>query len=199
MKRSLFVVLFILLVIIAVAVIWAMLAAPDTTNVAIRGCLTGADDACLALPQIEGDNLDGDAIRLPDDIATEYALIVMPFSREQQEEAQAWLPTFQEIAQDDPRLSYYSFAVLVVEQAFRPLVVGGLNLGVRDPEIRPSVIVAFVEEDSQARVLAALNTPTRDEMLVLLVDQSGQVLWRETGPYDEALAASLRAALPAND
>lgn len=196
MKRPLILAIVIVLLIGIVAVAALLLNnSPDTSDVTVRDCITGSDDSCLALPQITGENLEGDEITLPDAISSDYALVVMPFSREQQEAAQGWLPIFENMAQADERLSYYNLAVLVVEAPFRPLVTGGLNLGVRDPDVRQAVIVAFVEEEAQQQTIAALNVTNTDEMLVLLVDSDGQVVWQGAGAHDDALETALRAAI----
>ncbi|MCB9460249.1 MAG: hypothetical protein H6670_11420 [Anaerolineaceae bacterium] len=195
MKRSY---LFILVTIVLLSVIAGavlLIIAPPTTEITVRSCVTDADDQCLTLPRITGDNLDGETITLPDDITSEYALLVMPFSREEQTQAINWLPIYQEWADNRDDLSYYSLAVLVVDAPFRPLVIGGLNVAVADPAVRHAVIVAFVEETDQQAALTALNRPDRDALLALLVTQSGEVLWQHVGAYEAAAADELREVL----
>lgn len=195
MRRNAFLALMAIILIMLVAgAVW-LLTAPPTTDITVRECVTGADDACLTLPRVMGDNLDGETITLPDDISSDYALLVIPFDREQQTQAANWLPVYQEIVAEYDNLSYYSVAILVVEAPFRPLVVGGLNVAIADPEVRPAVIVAFVEEADQQDALIALNHADEPSLLALLVNQQGEVLWQHTGVYEPSAADELRTVM----
>lgn len=195
MKRSTLLVLIVIILIILVAgVAWLMIA-PPTTDITVRECVTGADDACLNLPRVMGDNLNGETITLPDDISSEYALLVVPFDREQQTQAVNWLPVYQEIVAENDNLSYYSVAILVVEAPFRPLVVGGLNVAIADPEVRQAVMIAFVEETDQQDALTALNHADEPSLLALMVNQQGEVLWQHAGVYEPSAAEDLRTVI----
>ncbi|MAU09818.1 MAG: hypothetical protein CL607_08365 [Anaerolineaceae bacterium] len=195
MRRStLRTLLAIFLIVFTAGVAWLMIA-PPTTDITVRECVTGADDACLTLPRVMGDNLNGETITLPDDISSEYALLVVPFDREQQTQAANWLPVYQDIVAEHDNLSYYSVAILVVEAPFRPLVVGGLNVAIVDPEVRQAVMIAFVEESDQQDALTALNHADEPSLLALLVNQQGEVLWQHAGVYEPSAADELRTVI----
>jgi len=187
-----------LLLVLAVGIVLLLQAlAPPTTDVTLRDCVRADAENCLRLPSITGENLDGETVRLPDELSTDYALIVMPFDREQQEAAVEWLPLFQELSADYGDMAYYSLAPLVVNVPFRSLVTGGLNLAVREPAVRSAVVIAFVAEADQQQILQALAAEDAGTIQVLLIDRMGQVLWRGVGSYDAALAVELREALAA--
>ena len=195
MRRSTLLALIALILIIFVAgAAWLMIA-PPTTDITVRACVTGVDNACLTLPRVIGDNLDGETITLPDDISSDYALLVVPFDREQQTQAANWLPVYQDIVAEHDNLSYYSVAILVVESPFRPLVVGGMSVAIADPAVRQAVMIAFVEESDQQDALAALNHAAESSLLALLVNRQGEVLWQHVGVYEPSAAEDLRAVI----
>lgn len=195
MRRRVLIGIGLLLVLIVGIILLLQALAPPTTDVTPRDCVRADAENCLRLPSITGANLDGETVRLPDELRTDYALIVMPFDREQQETAVEWLPLFQELSAVYGDIAYYNLAPLVVDAPFRPLVTGGLNLAVREPAVRSAVVIAFVSEADQQQIVQALAAEDAETMQVLLVDGRGQVLWRSAGSYDEAAAEALREAL----
>lgn len=193
-RTTLFALIAIILIIFVAGVVWLMIA-PRTTDITVRDCVTGADNDCLTLPRVIGDNLDGETITLPDDISSEYALLVVPFDREQQTQAANWLPVYQDIVAEHDNLSYYSVAILVVESPFRPLVVGGMSVAIANPAVRQAVMIAFVEDSDQQDALAALNHTDESALLALLINQQGEVLWQHAGVYEPSAAEDLRATI----
>ena len=157
------------------------LSAPGTSSAIISSCLQGTDEACIQLPQITTENLDGKTLTFPDDFTHPLNLIVMPFDREQQEQALTWLKPFQEIAASN-EIGYYSIAALPnLDSGIRMLVLGGLQVGVREPDVRAVTTIAFLE--NQIAFTEALNTTT-DELRVFLMRDSGEIVWTTTGSYE---------------
>lgn len=149
--------------------------------------------ARLTLPRVSGQNIDGDAVTLPDDLAGRFNLIVMPFTRDQQANAVDWLPIFQEIAATYADVAYYSVAALPDLNFFgRTGVMLGLSAGVQDAEVRQASVVLFLAD--QAGFVEALDLPNTDVMQVLILNAEGAVLWQVGGGRTDARAEQLRQA-----
>jgi hypothetical protein len=154
-------------------------------------CLQNAQGNCLIFPAVSGVNLDNEEIAFPEAFGTGYALVVVPFDRDQQVLATTWLPSFQELAAERADLTYYSIAALPdLAAGIRLLVLGGMSAGTREPELRQRAVVMFLED--QARFLEALEVADANTLQVFVVDASGVIFWRGSGEYTEESAGLLR-------
>ncbi|MCU0515043.1 MAG: hypothetical protein MUE40_21010 [Anaerolineae bacterium] len=172
-----------------------LLNAPATSPVRVAECLRQGTD-CLQLPQITGVNLTGDTLLFPEAFAGALNLVVMPFDREQQVRAVAYVPLFQSLVAGDARLAYYSLAALPdLAPPIRLLVSGGMTAAISDPAIRQVTVLFYLQE--QAALLRALAVPDTAAIQVFIFNRAGVVLHRQAGDYSDAAAASLRAALAA--
>lgn len=141
-------------------------------------------DMRVTLPSISADNLEGATLTFPTDFAADYNLVVMPFNRDQQTSAIAWLPTFQTLAAKYPTVDYYSIAALEdLSPIIRTLVVSGLNLGVSDPLVRARTVVLFL--DNQQAFVDALGITDMDSLRVLVFDREGHLLHQTVGTFSE--------------
>jgi hypothetical protein len=163
----------------------ALLTSTETTSEATSEAIS-----LPQMPSVTGNNLDDESLTFPQDFRTDYALVVMPFDRDQQTNAIAWLPMFQRIQTNDPRISYYSIAALEdLSPAVRLLVVQGLNFAVTDSATRQATVVLFLS--NQVEFTQALGISNLDAMRVLLLNKSGQVLWQTVGDYAPEKEADL--------
>ncbi|MCA9916114.1 MAG: hypothetical protein KC496_22315, partial [Anaerolineae bacterium] len=147
-RRIIVALLFVLVVVLAILAINQL--APELTDIrnlanaspdtAAISCLTDDAGDCLVMPAVTGVNLDNHDIAFPEAFNADYYLVVMPYDRQQQQEALTWLEPFQEIAAQHETLSYFSIAALPdLSAPIRLLVMGGLSAGVQDGEVRPRV------------------------------------------------------------
>lgn len=155
------------------------------------GCLRDAAGACLVLPAVSGTTLSDQPIALPDDLATGYTLVVMPFDQAQQEAAADWLAPFAALAAQYDALSYLNIAALPdLSRAIRTLVVGGLRLSVRDAATQDRIVLLFLED--QAAFLTALGLSDDTLMQLFVVDEAGTIYWRGSGAYAPSTEDALR-------
>lgn len=164
--------------------------APTTTTASIAP----TQEACHTLPTLQGGDLDGVMHTYPADFAGERNLVVMPFTREQQERALAWVAPFQALTAQNDTYAYYNLAALPnLSAGVRLLVVGGMSFAVSDPTVRSLTVVAFLE--NQEAFLAALDVPNTDEMVVMVLNKAGCVLYQAFGDYTPEALAALVASL----
>lgn len=167
-----------------------LLQAPAATTAAIAP----TQAACRTLPTLQGSDLDGVPRIYPDDFTGALNFVVMPFTREQQERALAWVAPFQALTRDNGAWAYYNLAALPdLSAPIRLLVVGGMSLAVSAPDVRAVTVVAFLE--NQADFLSALDIADTSEMVVLVVDTARCVVYQASGDYTPEGEQALRAWL----
>lgn len=168
---------------------------PENTSVTLRTCVQDdGESACLTMPRVNGVNIEGEELVLPGFMQGELNLVIMPFDRDQQVGAAEWIPLFQELVADTPDAAYYSIAALPdLAAPIRLLVTGGMSVGMSDPDLRRASVVLFLSE--QAAFTEALGVSETEAAQLFIFNESGEVLWRADGAFDEAAADALRLAL----
>jgi hypothetical protein len=197
--RRIAIVISAIILIILVAML-ALQLAPETSsffigeNVQQIACLSDADGNCLVMPSVSGVNIDNQSLAFPDAFTRDYYLIVMPFDDGQQNLAQTWLPLFQELTAEFESVHYFSIAPLPnLNPAIRLMVIGGISISVREPEIRSQIAILFLEE--QQAFLDALAIDSIETMQILIIDREGLVFYRDTGEYQAEKGDRLREIL----
>jgi hypothetical protein len=164
---------------------------PETSPEASAACLrhTTSSD-CLRLPTFSGENLLGDEILFPDVFASGYALVVVYFSREQQDRVGAWLPLAEELEQTYPDLTFYGIPLFSDVPAYvRVMATTGLRMAL-DNGVHDNIVMVFLED--REAFLAAMDIPDFDNIQVFIMDADGIVLWRTGGDFTEEKAAEVR-------
>lgn len=124
-------------------------------------------------PTIEGQNLNGGKVKLPDGKA---AVLVMGFTHASQSQTKAWN---QRIGTQFPS---YSIAVLEdVPRLVRGMVTHGIKSGT-PPERRDRFLLVYHGE-KELKEAAGFSTP--DDAYVLLMDALGAIRWKFHGPVTD--------------
>lgn len=206
MRRRLWMGLSFIIVLLAGLSLLFYALAPESSSVTMQAvtdedaprCLLDADDACYIFPQVTATSVDNQTVAFPQAFAPhDYTLLVLPFDQNQQTDIITWLPLFQELAARYEGIGFYNIAPLSADigQIFRPAIIGGMRLGVRDPAIRPLVTVTFLED--QAAFVAAIGAETIEQAQILIVDTQGRVLHRDVGSFTDEKGESFAVALDA--
>lgn len=132
-------------------------------------------------PKLRGETLDGKSIVLPDDAAGKVILLVLGASKERGERTRPWKDNFIADFAGNPHATYYVAALLQrVPGPFRGVIRAGMRGGTPDAA-RSHVLTSTSDEDAWKNYLNL-----RDDKLpgVLLLDESGRVLWSHVGVFD---------------
>ncbi len=161
------------------------------SNTSDVDCLLRENGAgCLHFPICSGENLLGEEITFPTVFSTDYVLAVMLFSREQQNRAIEWLPLAEELGETYPNLSIYGIPIFPdVADYARVLARGGFLL-MLDGDLHDKLVMIFLE--NREDFLEVLEIPDLDDIQVLLMNTSGDVLWRISGDFTEERGEALR-------
>ncbi|MEI7547444.1 MAG: hypothetical protein WCK21_05225 [Actinomycetota bacterium] len=147
----------------------------------------------IDFPQLRARNLEGLGVDLPAGFARERNLVVIAFRRDHQRLVDSWVPWFEEHAAVDPGLRFYEIPTLARMWApVRNFIDGGMASAIREPVILQRIFTVYGDVN---RVTRPLRIDDRSTIAVLLVDGSGQVLWRASGGFTAALADELEIVL----
>ena len=135
-------------------------------------------------PHIEGKNLLGQKMALPDAAAGHDAVVVIGFTHASQNELKAWTARLR------TELPTYSVAVLEdAPRLVRGMAVHGMKGGVPKDERGNFLVVEHDEKElKQAAGFAQPN-----DAYVLLLDKTGEILWKTHGEVTDAAVAGLNA------
>ncbi|HEX3472182.1 MAG TPA: hypothetical protein VHT28_13445 [Silvibacterium sp.] len=144
-------------------------------------------------PAITSYSLDKAKVNLPADLAGQANLLLISFEPEQQKEIDTWLPVAEALQHTNFSFRWYRLPVSDRENfIFRWWGNSSMRSDETDPETWPWIVPLYVNKDEFKNALQIQN---EREIVALLVDKQGHVLWRSSGPLTPISRASLTAAL----
>jgi hypothetical protein len=147
----------------------------------------------IVFPTVTAYGLDKTKMTLPQDFAGPLNLLVLSFEREQEKEADSWLPLTQQIGQTNPGFHLYLLPIFTHENM---LYRWWLNMSLRNSAPSESLwrwtVPLYVNKTEFRRTL---EIPSEMDVVVLLTDKSGKVLWRGSGPYSDEKKAALSTVI----
>ena len=151
-----------------------------------------AGAAQSVFPSLTAYNLNKDKVTLPSGMEGKTDLLLISFAPEQQKELESWLPAAQALQHTNFQFHYYELPVEGRENfVFRWWETSSLRDEEDDPESWPWIVPLFVD---RVKLMRALNIPDAKQVVALLVDRQGKILWRASGPMTTEQRASLMAA-----
>jgi hypothetical protein len=144
---------------------------------------------------VTGSNLHRKRIHLPQGFLGERNLVFVAFQQWQQSQVDAWIPFAQQLEANHPDTRYYELPTIrPLNILARTFINEGMRAGIPDPLARERTITLYVDKESFRR---ALELPDEDDILVLLLDREGIILWRTDGTFTPDKGEDLVAALGA--
>jgi len=173
--------------------VWAVRAASAATLLAAGLWLAvpaRASDAPTALPSAEVETLDGSVITVPAAFGGDRNLVLMSFARNQTEALDGWYEAGGAVAGVTP---YRLLLMGGLPKALRGIVEKSMRKAVPDADDQGRYLLYYGDGDAYVEQLGLTDT---SEVLVMLVDGSGRVVWTHRGPPDDEALTALRAAVP---
>ncbi len=149
----------------------------------------------MQFPELESKNLLGDALTLPQDFEGTWNVVLVAFKRWQQAQVDTWLPFLKHLMAD--REDVRTYELPVIEQMnflARGFINQGMRMGIRDEDALRRTITLYLDKDAFRE---ALDLPDEDEIYVLLLDDTGDVIWRARGSYTAEQGEALQARINA--
>src|ERR1700744_3862570 len=141
------------------------------------------------LPPVTAYALDKAKVTLPADFAAPLNLLILSFQRDQQPAVDSWMRV---LPQSGPVQTW----VLPISQQENGLYRWWLNASLRGSlspgQPRRYTVPLYV---NKAQFLRSLQISSEKEVVLLLTDKSGHVLWRVAGPVTDSKVAALTSFL----
>ena len=138
------------------------------------------------LPPVTAYALDRAKVTLPADFTAPLNLLILSFQRDQQPVVDGWLPV---VTPGAPAVQTW---LLPISPRANGLYRWWLNASLRTslPPSQPRRYTVPLYVD-KGRFLPALQVSSEKEVVLLLTDKTGHVLWRTTGPVSDSKKAAL--------
>jgi hypothetical protein len=137
------------------------------------------------LPAVTAYALDRAKVTLPADFAAPLNLLILSFQRDQQSVVEGWLPVL------TPGSNVQTW-VLPISPRENSLYRWWLNASLRGSlpptQERRYTVPLYVDK---AQFLRSLQVSSEQEVVLLLTDRAGHVLWRTAGPVTDSKKAEL--------
>lgn len=135
-------------------------------------------------PKIEGENLLGKQVVLPDAAAGQPAAIVIGFTQNSLSQTKAWTSSVQQ------ELPIFTVAVLEdTPRLVRGTVMRGMKKGI--PEDQRDHFIVIDHNGRDLKQAAGFDRP--DDAYVLLLDKNGAIHWRFRGAVTDAALQELES------
>lgn len=144
-------------------------------------------------PTVTSYNLAKARVTLPAAFTANRNLLLLSFDTGDTPQLDNWVSSIQSLTHLNSGLDYY---LLPIAEEKNPLYRWWDNSAMRsdftDPQLWPRVVPLYVNEKQFRQ---ELQLPPKSNVVVLLTDRSGNVLWRAFGPPDQQKLNALRAQL----
>lgn len=159
---------------------------------ALTSLLAAQPQKTPVFPNITGSNLNKDEVTFPSGMAGQTDLLLISFAPEQQKDIDSWLPAAQALQHTNFQFRWYELPVSGKENfIFRWWQTSSIRSDQTDPETWPWIVPLFVDRHQFRQ---DLDIPNAKQVVILLVNRQGQILWRASGPMTPDKRASLMAA-----
>jgi hypothetical protein len=143
-------------------------------------------------PPLTAYNLNRQKVVLPGGMAGNTDLLLISFAPEQQKDVESWLPAAQALQHMNFQFHYYELPVEGRENfVFRWWDTSSLRSDQNDPQSWPWIVPLFVE---RGKLMHELEIPNGKQVVALLVERQGRILWRASGPMTPEKRTALMAA-----
>ncbi len=140
-------------------------------------------------PPVTSYSLDKQKVSLPGELAGQTNLLIVSFKAEQEQDVDSWLPAAEALQHSNFQFRYYQIPVAEKENfVFRWWESSSMRSDQTDPETWHWIIPLWVD---RRKFLEDLQIPNDKQVVALLIDRQGHVLWRSSGPMSPEKRASL--------
>jgi predicted transcriptional regulator len=147
----------------------------------------------VIFPSISSYALDKSKVNIPSGLAGQVNLLLIFFQPEQQKQIDTWMPLAQALQHTNFNFRWYRMPVSEHENAiFRWWENSSMRSEETDRETWPWIVPLYV---NKLGFRNALQIPNERNIVALLVDKQGHVLWRASGVLTPEERAGLTAAV----
>jgi hypothetical protein len=138
----------------------------------------------VALPPVTAYTLDRAKVTLPEDFAAPLNLLILSFDRDQQPQVDGWLPAI-----TAPTVQTWWLFVSPRENGlYRWWLNASLRGSLLPSQPRRYMVPLYV---NKTQFLQSLQISSEQDVMLLLTDKAGHVLWRTAGAVNESKKEAL--------
>lgn len=147
----------------------------------------------MKFPVSKGHNLNRQMVTLPDDLGGKQNILLIAFQRWQQSQVDSWIPFVRQLEQNHAGLKYYELPTIEqLNPLMRVFINEGMRAGIPDALARERTITLYLDKVTYCKTL---NITNEDDIIVLLTDKQGEIVWRTEGVLTHEKASALENAL----
>jgi hypothetical protein len=167
-----------------------------TVPCALGAQLNSQVSSPVVLPSVTAYALDRVKVTLPAEFAAPLNLLILSFQRDQQSAVDGWVPVVAQINATNVRVQPWLLPVGPRENIlYRWWLNASLRGSLAASQPRHYTVPLYVDK---AGFLRSLQVPSEQQIVLLLTDKAGHVLWREAGPVTDVKKAALTSFLSAS-
>lgn len=167
-----------------------------TALIALLSCAVFAAatwaQAAQPMPQVEGENLAGRKVVLPDDASGKVTVLVFGFTKASKEPTGAWADKI--LAEYGARSGFELYQLPVLESVprlIRGMVISSIKKGVRVD--RRDHFVPILQGETALKKLVGYKEP--DDAYLAVLNPAGQIVRQFHGPFSDSAYDGLRGEL----
>lgn len=147
----------------------------------------------MLFPTVTGSNLERRRMILPRDFEGSLNLLILAFWQRHQALVDTWMPLATDLEQRYPGFAAYELPVIQNRSRLSQWFIdSGMRAGISDERVRERTITLYLDKPP---FLESLDIVDDGTIHAMLVDPSGEALWRAAGPLLEATASDLEGFL----
>ena len=159
---------------------------------ALSPLLAAQQSKPAVFPPVTSYSLDKQKVSLPSELEGQTNLLLISFKPEQEQDIDSWLPAAEALQHSSFQFRYYQLPIAEKENfVFRWWESSSMRSDQTDPETWHWIIPIWLD---RKKFLEDLQIPNEREVVALLIDRQGHVLWRASGAMTPERRASLLTA-----
>lgn len=150
----------------------------------------------MRFPEVTGTNLLRRKVALPSDLGGNINIIFVAFQRWHQALVDSWIPFARQLEASFPGVIYYELPVIYKMNFLSQTFLNeGMRAGIPNRTTRERTITLYLDKES---FRSALDIANEETIWVLVVDRTGEVLWRTEGAFSPEKGEVLRGSIQKN-
>ena len=147
----------------------------------------------MDFPTVIGSTLERTRFVLPRDLPGNLNLLILAFWRHHQALVDTWMPLAKRLEEENEGFIAYELPVIQSRSRLSQWFIdSGMRAGIPDRRVRERTITLYLDKP---QFLDDLDITVDGTIYSMLVDQSGEVLWRTSGPLDPTDESQLQLFL----
>jgi hypothetical protein len=169
--------------------------------IALQSCLIGSGENSeivtngVNFPKIIGIDLQGKRQELPSAFEGRLNIVAVAFKREQQKDVDSWIVGVDEIIKNNSDINFYEVPLIYeLGMVSRMWVNNGMRYGIPSEIARKRTITVYTNREKFFEIMKMKE----DRIYVLVLDNSGKILWQIEGMADEDKITSMKNFVGSN-